>query len=537
MNQAVGQIIEQGATVPGDIDWSPFFYNTVLIPTDFALKQSMEEDDRSIAAPEGKNKAIDYDKLERDVDHQRDVALKEGRLTEALDALLGLEKQMRLAADVVGTRTVAVAILKVCHEAAAWKLLNEQIVALSKRRAQLKQVVAAMVQEAMKYVDDAPDDVIREELIKTLSGVTAGKIYVEIERARLVKRLARMKEAEGKVKEAAEIMQEVAVETFGAMAKTEKIDFILEQVRLCLDSDDFMRAQILAKKISPRAFASETVEAAEKAKAAEAAAAAGGEGMDEGKKKRKGPKEEGEIQPAAPDVPTLVELKLKFYELMIRYYTNTNDYLEICRCYQNIYDTPAVKADQERWIPVLKRICWYLVLAPHGSMQSSLLHSTFADPHLLDLPKFRALLKLFITMEVVGWPQLQADYSAEMQEEKPTVFLKDSALEDLRLRVIQHNILVVSKYYVRITMARLAQLLSLTVLEAEKFLSDMVVEKVLVAKIDRPAGIVTFGERQESGVQLLDKWASDIAKLLDLVETSCHHIHKEAMVHKVVLKT
>ncbi|CAI7795807.1 unnamed protein product [Closterium sp. NIES-54] len=676
MNQAVGQIIKRGATVPGDIDWSPFFYNTVLIPTDFALKQSgllnepktpedainlmksisynvvkgmypfskikklpigssiplllnngklfrrkkvsgfamfkttevalalkgkpkgnwstivgknlhrgssficigvrqagMEEDDRSIAAPEGKNKAIDYDKLERDVDQQRDVALKEGRLTEALDALLGLEKQMRLAADVVGTRTVAVAILKVCHEAAAWKLLNEQIVALSKRRAQLKQVVAAMVQEAMKYVDDAPDDVIREELIKTLSGVTAGKIYVEIERARLVKRLARMKEAEGKVKEAAEIMQEVAVETFGAMAKTEKIDFILEQVRLCLDSDDFMRAQILAKKISPRAFASETVEAAEKAKAAEAAAAAGGgEGKEEGKKKRKGPKEEGEIQPAAPDVPTLVELKLKFYELMIRekrkgqkeegriqlatpdvptlvelklmfyelmirYHTNANDYLEICRCYQNIYDTPAVKADQERWIPVLKRICWYLVLAPHGSMQSSLLHSTFADPHLLDLPKFRALLKLFITMEVVGWPQLQADYSAEMQEEKPTVFLKDSALEDLRLRVIQHNILVMSKYYVRITMARLAQLLSLTVEEAEKFLSDMVVEKVLVAKIDRPAGIVTFGERQESGVQLLDKWASDIAKLLDLVETSCHHIHKEVMVHKVVLKT
>ncbi|CAI7817279.1 unnamed protein product [Closterium sp. NIES-53] len=40
MNQAVGQIIKRGATVPGDIDWSPFFYNTVLIPTDFALKQS-----------------------------------------------------------------------------------------------------------------------------------------------------------------------------------------------------------------------------------------------------------------------------------------------------------------------------------------------------------------------------------------------------------------------------------------------------------------------------------------------------------------
>ena len=30
-------------------------------------------------------------------------------------------------------------------------------------------------------------------------------------------------------------------ETFGAMAKTEKIDFVLEQVRLCLERKDFIR--------------------------------------------------------------------------------------------------------------------------------------------------------------------------------------------------------------------------------------------------------------------------------------------------------
>eukprot|EP00475_Leptophrys_vorax_P023550 TRINITY_DN3220_c4_g1_i1.p1 TRINITY_DN3220_c4_g1~~TRINITY_DN3220_c4_g1_i1.p1 ORF type:complete len:495 (+),score=101.28 TRINITY_DN3220_c4_g1_i1:110-1594(+) len=494
----------------------------------------MDDEDRSIAAPEGKNKAIDYDKLERDVEAQRNVALKDGKLNDALEALLNLEKQMRLAADVAGTRLVALAILRVCRETGEWKALNEQIVALSKRRAQLKQVVAAVVQEAMQYVDDAPDDVSKEELIKTLSGVTAGKIYVEIERARLVKRLARMKEHEGKVKEAAEIMQEVAVETFGAMDKREKIAFILEQVRLCLDSLDFTRAHILAKKISPRAFASESVEGAAAAAAAAAAAEQAGKGKAKGKK---GPKEEGAVQPADADVPSLAELKLRFYELMIRYHINANDYLEICRCYQSIYDTPDVKADASRWIPVLKRICWYLVLAPHGSMQSSLLHSTFADAHLTDLPKFKALLKLFITMEVVAWPKLSADYAGEMEEEKKHVFAKESAVEDLRLRVIQHNILVVSKYYVRIRMARLAELLSLPVEEAEKFLSEMVVGKVLEAKIDRPAGIVVFGERQESGTQLLDKWANSISQLLDLVETSCHHIHKEAMVHKVVLKT
>lgn len=56
------------------------------------------------------------------------------------------------------------------------------------------------------------------------------QIFVEIERARLTRRLAAMKESEGNIAEAADILQEVAVETFGAMAKTEKIAYILEQV-------------------------------------------------------------------------------------------------------------------------------------------------------------------------------------------------------------------------------------------------------------------------------------------------------------------
>jgi hypothetical protein len=37
-----------------------------------------------------------------------------------------------------------------------------------------------------------------------------------------------------------------AQETFGAMAKSEKVAYILEQVRLCLDRKDFVRAQVRA---------------------------------------------------------------------------------------------------------------------------------------------------------------------------------------------------------------------------------------------------------------------------------------------------
>ncbi|KAG8080704.1 hypothetical protein GUJ93_ZPchr0007g5715 [Zizania palustris] len=121
-------------------------------------------------------------------------------LDAAIESLLNVEKQMRLDADVAGTRKAAIDIAELCYKAGAWKTLNDRIMLLSKRRGQLKQAITAM----------------------TLSSVSAGKIYVEIERARLIKRLAKIKEERGQIDEAADLMQEVVVETFGSMAKTKK---------------------------------------------------------------------------------------------------------------------------------------------------------------------------------------------------------------------------------------------------------------------------------------------------------------------------
>ena len=97
-----------------------------------------------------------------------------------------------------------------------------------------------MVQQAMQYIEETPDLETHIELIKTLNNVSAGKvkmflqpstielllsvyllfcliismvmqIYVEIERARLTKKLAKIKEEQGLIAEAADLMQEIAV--------------------------------------------------------------------------------------------------------------------------------------------------------------------------------------------------------------------------------------------------------------------------------------------------------------------------------------
>lgn len=66
-----------------------------------------------------------------------------GSLEERIDALLNTEKQMRQLGDVAGTRKAVTEILELCFQAAQWKILNEQIVLISKRRGQLKQVFLA----------------------------------------------------------------------------------------------------------------------------------------------------------------------------------------------------------------------------------------------------------------------------------------------------------------------------------------------------------------------------------------------------------
>ena len=74
------------------------------------------------------------------VSHQISLQEENQNLDAAIDALLNVEKQARLAGDVAGTKKAVIDIVELCYKARAWKTLNDQIILLSKRRGQLKQV-------------------------------------------------------------------------------------------------------------------------------------------------------------------------------------------------------------------------------------------------------------------------------------------------------------------------------------------------------------------------------------------------------------
>lgn len=72
------------------------------------------------------------------------------------------------------------------------------------------QVIQDFVGEAMTYLDKLNKE-DKLTLLDTLREITEGKMFVEIERARLTEILAKMKEADGNIAEAANIMQEIQV--------------------------------------------------------------------------------------------------------------------------------------------------------------------------------------------------------------------------------------------------------------------------------------------------------------------------------------
>jgi|TARA_B110000977_G_scaffold98045_1_gene129034 26S proteasome regulatory subunit N5 len=399
--------------------------------------------------------------------------------------------QKKQQADFAATPRFCVAILDVLHTAGDWKGINEHIVLLTKRRAQLKQAVGALVKRAMSFIDLAPSLAVKTELIETLNTVTSGKIFVEVEKARLTRALAKIKEEAGKTSEAAEIMQEVAVETYGALSKHEKLFFIEEQVRLCLDKKDFIRAQILSRKINPRSF-DEIVKADKKA-AVEAARKAGEDvrqmdldaaaamSIEEKAKAEKAKNAnvdhaEGYFELTDPTIPPVAQLKLNYYNLMIRFHGNEGDYLEMCRCYRNVMACEVVVGDVAKWTPSMKKAVWFVVLSANGPMQQDLLHQIASDPKLNDLPLHKQLTKQFTTKEIIHWDTLAEAFASEMASETEIFGGEkgDTRKEDLRQRVIEHNLLVVGAYYKNVTLVRLGELLCLDSVETEKRLSDLV---------------------------------------------------------------
>jgi 26S proteasome regulatory subunit N5 len=190
---------------------------------------------------------------------------------------------------------------------------------------------------------------------------------------------------------------------------------------------------------------------------------------------------------------------------------------------------------------VLARIVYYIVLSPYDNEQSDLLHRIQQDSRLSLVPVEARLIKLFTIPELMRWPMVAEQFgphlcNTDVFDLQPSQSAEDQAhkrWQDLRKRVIEHNVRVVAKYYTRIQMGRLTELLDLTEEETEKYISELVTSKTIYAKIDRPARLVNFAKPRDAD-DVLNEWSTDMKSLLGLLERIDHLITKEEMMARIL---
>ena len=166
-------------------------------------------------------------------------------------------------------------------------------------------------------------------------------------------------------------------------------------------------------------------------------------------------------------------------------------------------------------------------------MQVSLLEQVFGDANIDKDDSLKRLLGDFRSQLPVSWAEFQEKYASEMGAQ--AVFSGEGGpakRETLRLRVVQHNILALSRYYERLTLPFFAELLDLSLEEAETQVAEMVTQGLVWAKIDQMEGTVTFTKRKEVD-ETLNDWSGNIGKLVDKLEKVTFLVNKEFQNYKI----
>jgi 26S proteasome regulatory subunit N5 len=193
-----------------------------------------------------------------------------------------------------------------------------------------------------------------------------------------------------------------------------------------------------------------------------------------------------------------------------------------------------VKEDQQALQDNLKTAISFLLLSKYDNQQQDMLHRVKALKELQSIPSFSTILTLFTTNEVIPFPfPHQEEVEASIRSSQKFEEKAESFCGLLRTRVTEHNIRVLHSYYTRIHSARMAAMLGLTEDVLEEQLSEMSSNGDIYVKIDRPQGIISFASPSPPE-EVLSDWAGEIGSMLSLMESTCHLINRENMVHKVV---
>lgn len=429
---------------------------------------------------------------------------------QAVEKYLVLEKQIRQLSDLPLSKRVLARIVDTLVQHRDWDYLDELITVLLKKHGQLKTSIQYMIQQVIDQLDKLDSDNAAElatkiKLIETIRTVTDKKIFVEVERAVVLKLLAEIYlTKKNDLDTATDILCDLQVETYSLMPFETKIEYILEQMRLTLQKKDYAQARVSSRKI---------------------------------------------LLKTLKNFAKADEYKATYLKYLLEIEKHEQDYIMIVKNSLLLIEIPLVK-DAPEYKDLLVSIVYYIILSPYDNFQSDLIHKIKANPTFSKKvgAKVFDLLEIFTTNEIIHWQNIDAEYRDSFAQ-SDVFAANDDNIKNLQKRIVEHNLRIVNKYYLFIKLGRLADLLQLDVQEAESYVSDMVNNGMIAAKINRPQGVIKFEKLQgtvagaaqvtsnsENVNELLNNWMRDVDTLLEEVDSIGHLINKEEMMYGIKQK-
>jgi len=421
-----------------------------------------------------------------------------------LKKLIDQEKVTRLENEFDKNKNICKEILELVHKRNDFPKYLILFEYLTQRRNQSRESIILMVKKSLNEIlPNLKNNKDSRDLLQTIIKVTEGKIFVEYEYSQAIRKMTEIYIMNNQIDEAAKLIQDIQIEAYGSLENSYKVDYILFQMQVLLEKGDYIRTLIVSNKIKRNHLDDDGFEL----------------------------------------------LKIRFFNLMIQYFTHEKKYLDVSKSYKILYDF--VKLIDEKLMDIEKKnkeadpkiINNYILVKKENDLQklfeNYVLFLSICPPELETKNMFNELkLKykkqldldkniLYIVEERLSDDIILIDNNLFNKFKDYDIFKKNQDLIKLfRKYWIQHNLSLFEKFFAKIHISRICEMTLVPEDEIENEIADMVVNNYIFAKINRIEKIVNFRKKTDYH-NVLDDFNYDMDNMLKKIEETCHLINKE----------
>ena len=429
-----------------------------------------------------------------------DDILKDVELKKLIEA----ERTARLDDDFIKSNQLCQTLVKTLYERGDFSNYLKVMEYLAQRKNQSREAIISIVKYALNDILPLQPKEKQVDLLTTVISITEGKIFVEQEYSEAVKKMADILINDGELAKAAKLVQDVQIEAFGSLDRKYKTQYILYQMQILLENKDYIRTLIVSNKINRNHLDDEGFE----------------------------------------------EIKVEFYLLMIKYHLHEKEYLQVSKCYKILFDfiKKILKGlEKPEEIPVgaiegynncknkvdirflFQNYVLFLSICPPEN-ETKLMFKELSENYRKDLDS--DILILNIVMKRLSDDLIVINPQFLDQFRTFEIFKNEELFQLFRKYWIQHDLLIFEKFYSRIQLQRMLQMINVPTLEIENEIADMVINQYIYAKINRIEQTVNFRKKEEHH-DIINGIKTDLDTVLKNLENTCHLINKEYLKHGI----